>query len=132
MKFVNNFSKLVLSYNISYDKLGASMIDNKDIKMLKKAYTKRFKCISSSFFSDKEAGLTLFIEYLKYIRDSMIINNYENSNKQTNIATIIAAIAEFDAYKSSKDSDIKVFHWNSFTELLKQNMEEWLQLDDSV
>ena len=106
----------------------------KEIKQLNKAYNARFNCLQKSIFVNKDAGLALFIEYLKYLRDSIVLNEYntESEASKIKIASIIAAIAEFEAYKQTQDIKQKTFHWNSFCELFKQNMEDWLKIDDSV
>ena len=104
------------------------------IKQLNKAYTSRFKYLQKSFFINKEAGLILFIEYLRYLRDFCILSEYHKDleGSKVKMASIIATIAEFDAYKQTQDSQQKIFHWNNFCELFKQNMEDWLKIDDSV
>jgi hypothetical protein len=104
----------------------------KQTKLLNKSYKKSFKCLNKNFFEDRNTGLLLFIEYLKYIRDSMILSSTEGRDEQLKITSIITAIAEFEAYNSCRDSRNKMFHWNNFHELVKQNMEEWLQINDSV
>ena len=106
----------------------------KETKQLNKAYKNRFNCLQNSIFVNKEAGLTLFIEYLKYLRDLIVINEYnkELEDSKVKMASIIATIAEFDAYKQAQDNQQKTFHWNNFCELFKQNMEDWLKIDDSV
>ena len=106
----------------------------KEVKQLNKAYNNRFNYLQKSIFVNKDAGLVLFIEYLKYLRDSIVLAEYssELESSKTKIATIITAIAEFDAYKQTKDNQQKNFHWNNFCELFKQNMEDWLKIDDPV
>jgi hypothetical protein len=103
---------------------------------LNSAYSKRFKAINESFFINKDTGLVLFVEHLKYLRDRLILETPVDLNKhkptKTKIATLVTTIAEFDAYRSSQDSDKKAFHWNNFCELIKLNMEEWLEPNDSV
>lgn len=109
---------------------------NDKTAQLKNAYSKRFKAINESFFINKGTGLVLFIEYLRYLRDCLILETHVDLNKhentKTKIATLVTTIAEFDAYKNSLDNDKKVFHWNNFCELVKLNMEEWLEPNDSV
>ena len=103
------------------------------IKQLNKAYKKSFNTLNKSLFQSKAAGLNIFIEHLKYLRDSMILSaegNLEEANKtDTKLTTIITAVAEYEA---SINTTQKTFHWNNFCELVKQNMEDWLKLDDSV
>jgi hypothetical protein len=53
----------------------------------------------------------------------------KNYKTNTRLTTIITAVAEYEA---SISTDQKVFHWNNFCELVKQNMEDWLELNDSV
>ena len=106
----------------------------KEIKQLNKAYNDRFNFLQKGIFINKEAGLKLFVEYLKYLRDLVVLSNYPKESEYSKIqmASIITAIAEFDAYTQMQDSRQKTFHWNNFCELLKQNMEDWLKIDDSV
>ena len=101
----------------------------KETKQLNKAYNNRFNFIQKSIFVNKDAGLILFVEYLKYLRDSIVLNEYdtESENSKVKIASIIVAISEFEAYQQVQDSKQKTFHWNSFCELFKQNMEDWLK-----
>ena len=103
-------------------------------KQLNKAYNDRFSFIQQDIFVNRAAGLTLFIEYLKYLRDSIVLNEYDKAceGSKIKIASIITAIAEFDAYTQAQDNQQKTFHWNSFCELFKQNMEDWLKIDDSI
>lgn len=103
------------------------------IKQLNKAYRRSFNTLNKALFQSKSAGLVIFIEYLRYLRDLMILSvegDLEKVNRtNTKLATIIAAVAEYEASLSMEQ---KAFHWNNFCELVKQNMEEWLELDDSV
>ena len=98
------------------------------VKALNKAYKKGLKKLNKQFFISDNTGLLLFVEYLKYRRDALILQSYDEAV----ISTCVAAIAEFSAYASSSESSQKQFHWNNFCELLKQNMEDWLQQNDSV
>ena len=106
----------------------------KEVNQLAKTYKNRLNCLQKSIFVNKEAGLLLFVEYLKYLRDYIVLSEYrqESENSKLKRASIITAIAEFDAYKQTKDNQQKIFHWNNFCELFKQNMEDWLRIDDSV
>lgn len=107
-------------------------------KQIAKVYKKSFSLLYKDFFKDTNIGLKLFVEYLRYLRDLVTcdVNNEESIERAlTKMAIITTAIAEFDAYERSKDtynSQQKVFHWNNFCELLKQNMEEWLTIDDTI
>jgi hypothetical protein len=103
---------------------------------LNRAYSKKIKIASKDFFTKKDVGLVLFVEYLRYLRDTLIIKvptalTNESAHK-TKIATLATAIAEFDTYRISQEESKKTFHWNNFCELIKLNMEEWLEPNDSV
>ena len=93
------------------------------IKQLNKAYIKRFKQLNKNILSTG-AGLQVFAEYLKYLRDIFIITQ----KSVDSIASLNAAIEEFEAYTESK----KEFHWNNFCEFVKLNMKEWLSVNDTV
>ena len=106
------------------------------IKQLERAYSKRFKVLSKDFFNNKETGLIFFTEYLRYFRDFLVISPTGNLSKQEalkfKITTITTALAEYDEYVACQDEAKKVFHWNNFCELVKLNMEGWLELLDTV
>ena len=104
-----------------------------EIKKLNKAYNKSLNHLQKDFFVNKDCGLLLFVEYLKYIRDVIILNSNDTIESKTRVATIMAAITEFDSYKQSTENpQQKTFHWNNFCEFLKLNMEDWLNINDSV
>lgn len=109
---------------------------NKQLNKINKAYSKRLHRLNKSFFSDNTVGLMLFAEYLKYLRDTVIIKNPSEVAKPTSnssaLGTLIIAIGEFDAYQKSEDIKQKEFHWNNFCEFIKLNMEGWLALSDSI
>ena len=97
---------------------------NNKIKMLNKAYKKRFKKLNKTMPAAADSGLLMFIEHLKYLRDLYIITH----KTTTVIASINAAIVEFEAYKKSQ----KEFHLNNFCEFIKLNIKEWLMANDSI
>lgn len=105
----------------------------KQIKQLNKAYKKSFNTLNKSFFQSKTTGLDMFVEYLRYLRDLMILSAdvdlEKDSKTNMKLATIITTVAEYEA---SLATDQKAFHWNNFCELVKQNMEDWLELNDSI
>ena len=112
-------------------------MSSRHIKHITKVYDKNFSLLYKDFFKDTSIGLKLFIEYLKYLRELITfdVENEESTELALSKITIITtAIAEFDAYERARreNSQQKAFHWNNFCELLKQNMEEWLLLDDTV
>lgn len=95
-----------------------------ELKQLNRAYAKRFKQLNKTMVNVNISGLTIFVEHLKYLRDTYII-----TQKSTDvIATLNAAIEEFEIFKTNN----KEFHWNNFCEFVKLNMKEWLAPDDSV
>jgi hypothetical protein len=106
-------------------------MNTKNAKQLSKAYNKRLKELSKEFFINNEIGLQLFVEYLRYTRDFLILSTAESIEKdnklKVKLATIMAAIAEFDAYCSYDIKDKKTFHLDNFFEITKQNMEAWLE-----
>ena len=95
-----------------------------ELRQLNTAYAKRFKHLNKELLTTNTSGLNIFVEHLKYLRDRHIITQ----KSLEGISTLNAAIEEFDAYAKSK----KEFHWNNFCEFVKQNMEEWLEINDSV
>ena len=95
-----------------------------EVKQLNKAYTKRFKRLNREILAAKDSGLIVFVEHLRYLRDAYILTLQSTEI----ITTLNAAIEELDAYIKTK----KDFHWNNFCEFLKQNMKEWLTVNDSV
>ena len=95
-----------------------------EVKQLNRAYTKRFKQLNKNILASEESGLLIFVEHLRYLRDAYILTKQSTDV----IATLNAAIEEFEVYRATK----KDFHWNNFCEFLKQNMKEWLAVNDSV
>mgnify|MGYP003322134993 CR=1 FL=1 len=104
------------------------------IKQLNNAYKKSFNTLNKHLLTTKTAGLSIFVEHLRYLRDLMILNASgsfeEESEDNIDIVTITTAIAEYEA--STYSAEQKGFHWNNFCELVKQNMEDWLELNDSI
>lgn len=97
------------------------------------AYKKKTKKLSSEL--NKDTGMSLFVNHLKYMRDSVVIKpqiDLEREPVKTTLATLMAAIAEFEASKRAADIQQKNFHWNTFCDFVKFNMEEWLILYDSI
>ena len=103
--------------------------------LLNNAYKKRFTALVKYNSTEKELGLEFFVEHLECLRDRLIltnINNIEQEPAKTAIASISTAIAEFGAYRGATNPEQKLFHWNSFWDFVKLNMEEWLALNDSI
>lgn len=95
-----------------------------EVKQLNSAYTKRFKQLNKNILAAEDSGLLVLIEHLRYLRDAYILTQPAADT----IATLNVAIKEFEAYRNTK----KDFHWNNFCEFLKQNMKEWLAVNDSI
>ena len=100
-------------------------------KSLTKAYDKRAKQLTKNFTADKTAGMLLFVEHLRYLRDTLIIGS-ESPEAVERAATLVAAVAEFEAYSSNENQEQKTFHLNNFCELVKLNIGEWLVQNDSI
>ena len=97
---------------------------NYTLNQLNKSYNKRFKQLNKNILTEKDSGLLIFVEHLKYLRDIYII-----TGKSTEaIVSLTAAIEEFETHIKNKQK----FHWNNFCEFIKLNMEDWLVANDSV
>lgn len=95
---------------------------------LRKAYTRRLNSLNKNFFKDQNSGLNIFVEHLKFKRDILILQSKEDAC----LTSLITAIAEFEAYQTSKENKQKEFHWSNFCNFVKLNMEEWQIPNDSV
>lgn len=95
---------------------------------LRKAYTRRLNSLNKNFFKDTNSGLNIFVEHLKFKRDNLILQ----ANNDAMLASLITAIAEFEAYKTSEENKQKEFHWNNFCDFVKLHREEWQQLNDTI
>lgn len=106
------------------------------LNKINKAYSKRLHKLNKSFFQDNTVGLVLFAEYLKYLRDKMLIKAATDGGKAVSDSNVLGALViatgEFDAYQNSEETKQKEFHWNNFCDFIKLNMEEWLVLSDSI
>ncbi len=114
-------------------------ITKKQSKQIDRTYDYTLKVLRKDFFNNNRAGLNLFIEYLRYVRDKIVISsNSLDTTLPENflVASITTAVAEFEAYEnyyiSNASEQLQKFHWDNFWELVKQNLEEWLSFDASV
>jgi len=96
---------------------------------LRKAYIRRLGSLNKNFFKDPNSGIKIFVEHLKFKRDSLII---QSNNNNTQLASLMMAIAEFEAFQTSEENKQKEFHWNNFCDFVKLNQEEWQVLNDSI
>jgi hypothetical protein len=94
------------------------------VKLLDKAYKKRFKQLNKELLSAEDAGLLVFVEHLKYLRDVYILT----LRSAEAAVTINTAIEEFNAFVVEGKDD----HWYNFCEIIKLHMKEWLTVNDSV
>lgn len=100
------------------------MNTKKYLNKLNRVYRKRLKYLVKNILTEKKSGLLIFIEHLKYLRDSYIITGKSSET----IISLITAIEEFEANEKNSQN----FHWNNFCEFIKLNMEDWLIANDSV
>ena len=133
-------------------------MEKRALRQLKKAYNTRLKILNNKkFLGDIGNSILILVEQLKYLRDTLIIESTptektsdkiiepfselavqtesieETTDKTEDIlTTLIVAIAEFEAYQDSVDAAQRTFHFNSFWELIKINIEEWLALNDTI
>lgn len=96
------------------------------LEQLNKAYTKRLKQLNRDILSvvTNDAGLPVFVEGLKYLRDSCITQQ----KSVDAVSTLNAAVCEYEAYINTN----KDVHWNNFCDIMRLNMKEWLAANDSV
>ena len=126
-------------------------MEKKHLNQLKKAYKARLKILNNKkFLGDIGTSVLSLVEQLRYLRDTLIIEKpikvpkpvepfiefsegkeIENTDGET-LSTLVAAIAEFDAYLDSDDLAQRNFHFNNFWEFVKLNIEEWLMLNDTI
>ena len=105
-----------------------------NLNQLTKAYNKRLKLLNKTFFKEEAAGLFIFVEHLRYLRDKTILDsaNHKSSVLRTKAALIATAVAEFEIYQESQEEKQKEFHWKNFCEFIKLNMEDWVTPNDSI
>lgn len=108
---------------------------SKEQVKIKEAYATALHELINQYMLSNDTGLLLFTWHLRFLRDSLILNQNLDTEVEpikTNLVAINTALAEFEAYRRSEDQQVRKFHWNNFCDFLKLNMEEWLTLDDSV
>lgn len=91
-----------------------------EIKLLTKAYAKRFKQLNKNILATNDAGLAIFAEHLKYLRDVFIITH----KPAEQVIALNTAIEEFEAFKQTNEDT----HWANFCHLVKLHMKEWLTI----
>lgn len=92
---------------------------------LYKAYNKRLKSLNKEFFEDPVASSKIFILYLKYLRDTKLLQTTEIDSDEA-VLLLNTTIAEFEAFINYPESEQANFHLQNFCELLKTNLKEWL------
>lgn len=97
---------------------------NRAIKLVNKAYNKKFKQLHKNILATNTSGLFIFVEHLRYLRDIYVLAD----SSVPVVASLNKAIEEFELYKITKNE----CHWNNFCNLIKLNMKEWLAANDTV
>lgn len=113
-------------------------MENKVLKQINKAYNKRVNKLNKELQNGSNVVLEILLEQLKRLRDILIVqatlqtDEFERALIDEKITPLVIAISEFEAYQKSEQRDQKDFHWNTFWEFVKLNMEEWLLLNDTI
>ena len=105
------------------------------ITQLNTAYSNRLANMTALGINNKDLGLDFIAEYLRYLRDKLVLKNIDTLEQEpvkTDIALLASAVAEFDAYQGTQEITQKIFHLNTFCDFLRLNMGEWLALNDSI
>jgi hypothetical protein len=123
-------------------------------KQLYKKYNKKLQTLHKNNFEGLVNNMDYFITYLKFMRDYYILTEpliVNDGDENLKIATLATAVAEYENYQNcihnyymftgeiakpkvegtseeiqAKYTAEKAFHWNSFWNLVRLNMEEWM------
>lgn len=126
---------------------------DKNYKKLIKTYDKKLKKLHKTAFTNMQVPTDYFVMYLRFLRDMKLLSQPFKEKLEADrldLATIITAVNEFDAFDSciNKYYDVKdgvVFmsgnqdeaatrekcqketaaHWETFWELVKMYLEDW-------
>ena len=93
-------------------------------------------------------GLTIFINYLRELRDRLYICSGEltaNTVEEVQLTALALAVSEYESWEICKQLPEKIdqanlqargsealLHWQSFWDLVQVHLEEWLQLDVAI
>lgn len=129
----------------------------KKYKKLFRYYVKELKKCHNSSFNNYENCLDYFTTYLRYMRDVYILTEENiDPDKNLKVASICMAVSEYEKYSTcistyynvskntieqkdktkTKDEVTKayqtekLFHWNTFWEIVRMNMESWFNNND--
>lgn len=119
----------------------------KEFKDLYKAYEKQLKKHHTLSLEGLTNSMDYFVTYLKFMRDYYILTEplvAENGEENLKIASLATAISAYTKYQTcknwcdsletsaNKDETLlkkytteKDFHWNSFWNIIRLNMEAW-------
>lgn len=119
----------------------------KEFKELCKAYEQQLKKYHTLNFEGVTNSMDYFVTYLKFMRDYYILTEplvAENGEENLKIASLATAISAYTRYQTCKSwcdsleasantdetllkkyTTEKDFHWNSFWNILRLNMEAW-------
>ena len=126
----------------------------KEFKQLCQTYDKSLKDTHATSFKNLVNPLEYFITYLKFMRDYYILTEplvMESGEENMKIAAIATAVSEYEQYQNCEHkyygfdgtnvvykvegtseevqqlyNTEKTFHWNSFWNLIRLNMEDWM------
>ncbi len=125
-----------------------------EFKQLYRTYDKRLKKDHEINFKNLTNSMDYFVTYLKFMRDYYILTEpliLDNGEENLKIASLATAVSEYEKYQNCEHNYYgfdgtkviykvdgtreevqqqynteKTFHWNSFWNLVKLNMEDWL------
>ena len=126
----------------------------KEFNQLYKAYDKRLKKDHTTSFKGLTNCMEYFVNYLRFMRDYYILTepqDIESGEENLKIASLATAISEYEKYQNCERAYFefdgtnmvykvagtpeevhrrynmeKNFHWTSFWDLVRLNMEDWM------
>lgn len=127
----------------------------KDFKKIKKAYNKILTLRHKFNVKNLCNPLDYFVDYLKYLRDFLIMIDYQEQNERAELSltALIMAIDEYELYigcllsqptmettvqliKEGKYTEAQELHqkeleqhWRKFWHLIELNIEEWFNVN---
>lgn len=126
----------------------------KEYSQLYKAYDKRLKKDHEISFKNLTNNMEYFVNYLRFMRDYYILTEpliLDTGEENLKIASLATAISEYEKYQNCEQAYYsfdgvkmsykvegtaeevqkkynleKAFHWDSFWNLVRLNMEDWM------
>ena len=126
----------------------------KEFKQLCQTYDKVLKDSHTTNFKALNNCMNYFVTYLKFMRDYYVLTEplvTESGEENMKIAAIATAVSEYEQYQNCEHkyygfdgtkvvykvdgtseevqqlyNTEKAFHWNSFWNLIRLNMEDWM------